>query len=173
MTISRIRGLKYFGLSGALTLAGVVLALVLNLGAEAQNQTLFSDNFEDGNANGWTKSGGSWAVVSDGSLVYRQSSTSSDARARAGSMSMTNYAVQARVKPLAFNGSNRFVGLIARAQSMTSYYLLTLSNGDQLQLRKLGGGSQAILASTSFPVTTGTWYTVKTAGLGKTPRAPV
>ena len=58
MKISRIRGLKYFGLSGALTLAGAVLALVLNHGAEAQNRTLFSDNFEDGNANGWTKSGG-------------------------------------------------------------------------------------------------------------------
>jgi len=81
MTISRIRGLKYFGLSVALTLAGAALALVLNLGAEAQNQTLFSDNFEDGNANGWTKPGGIWAVVSDGSLVYRQSSTSSDAHA--------------------------------------------------------------------------------------------
>jgi len=86
MTISRIRGLKYFGLSITLTLVGAVLALVLNLGAEAQNQTLFSDNFEDGNADGWTKSGGSWAVVSDGSLVYRQSSTSSDARARVGKL---------------------------------------------------------------------------------------
>jgi hypothetical protein len=52
MTISRIRGLKYFGLSITLTLVGAVLALVLNLGAEAQNQTLFSDNFEDGNAMG-------------------------------------------------------------------------------------------------------------------------
>src|SRR5262245_12014024 len=125
MTISRIRRLKYFGLSITLTLAGAVLAFMLNLGAEAQNQTLFSDNFEDGTADGWTKSGGSWSVVSDGSLVYRQSSTSSDARARAGSTSLTNYAVQARVKPLAFNGSTRFVGLSARAQSMTSYYLLT------------------------------------------------
>src|SRR5262245_20906300 len=135
MTISRIRGLKYFGLSIAFVLMGTIMALILNLGAEAQNQTLFSDNFEDGNANGWTKSGGSWSVVSDGSLVYRQSSTASDARARAGSTSLTNYAVQARVKPLAFNGSNRFVGLIARAQSMTSYYLLALTNNNQLQLR--------------------------------------
>src|SRR5262245_5652206 len=135
MAISRIRSLKCFGLSITLALMGVALALILNLGAEAQNQTLFSDNFEDGVANGWTKSGGSWAVISDGSLVYRQSSVSSDARARAGSTTWTNYAVQARVKPLAFNGSNRFVALIARAQSMTSYYLLALTNNNQLQLR--------------------------------------
>jgi pectate lyase len=86
MTISRIRGLKYFGSSITLTLVGAVLAFVLNLGADAQIQTLFSANFEDGNADGWTKSGGGWAVVSDGSRVYRQSSTSSDARARAGSI---------------------------------------------------------------------------------------
>ena len=52
MTISRIRGLKYFELSVTLTLVGAVLAFVLNLGADAQNQTLFSDNFEDGNADG-------------------------------------------------------------------------------------------------------------------------
>jgi hypothetical protein len=36
MKISRIRGLKYFGLSVSFTLAGAVLALVLNFGAEAQ-----------------------------------------------------------------------------------------------------------------------------------------
>src|SRR6266542_2983534 len=167
MTISRIRGLKYFGLSITLTLVGAVLALVLNLGAEAQNQTLFSDNFEDGNANGWTKSGGSWSVVSDGSLVYRQSGTSSDARARAGSTSMTNYAVQARVKPLAFNGSNRFVALLARAQSMTSYYYLALRNNNQLELKKLVGGSSTTLAATSFTVTTGTWDTLRIDVVGK------
>src|SRR4029434_2819240 len=136
MTISRIRGLKYFGLSIAITLVGAVLALVLSLGAEAQNQTLFTDDFEDGNANGWSKSGGSWAVVSDGSLVYRQSGTSSDAEARAGSTSMTNYSVQARVKPLGFNGSNRHAALIARAQSSTNYYYLALTNSNQLALRK-------------------------------------
>ena len=170
MTISRIPGRKYFCLSITLALVGVFLALILSLGTSAQNQTLFSDNFEDGNANGWTKSGGSWSVVTDGSLVYRQSGTGSDARARAGSTSMTNYAVQARVKPLAFNGTNRFVALLARAQSMTSYYMLALSNNNQLQLRKLAGGSPTILASTSFTVTTGTWYTLRIEASGATLR---
>jgi hypothetical protein len=46
MKISRIRGLKYFGLSGALTLAGAVLALVLNLGqAEHQRQHRGPDRY--------------------------------------------------------------------------------------------------------------------------------
>ena len=101
--ISIVQLRKSFPISIALVFAGAMLALFMSLGTSAQNQILFADNFEDGNADGWTKSGGSWSVVSDGSLVYRQSSTSSDARARAGSTSLTNYAVQARVKPLAFN----------------------------------------------------------------------
>ena len=70
MAISRIRGLKYFGLSGALTLMGAVLALFLNPGAEAQNQTIFSDNFEDGNANGFSCFVG-FAESGPGTLVER------------------------------------------------------------------------------------------------------
>ena len=33
---------------------------------------LFSDDFEDGNADGWSVSGGTWAVLKDGSQVYAQ-----------------------------------------------------------------------------------------------------
>src|SRR5688572_3061281 len=87
----------------AVALAVGLVAATLSV-VRAQTTTLFTDNFEDGNANGWSKSGGSWSVVPDGSLVYRQGSTGSDAKARAGSASWADYAVQARVKPLAFNG---------------------------------------------------------------------
>ncbi len=158
--ISVVQLRKSFPISIALFFVGGMLALSLSFGTSAQ-QTLFTDDFEDGNANGWSKSGGSWAVVTDGSQVYRQSGTSSDARARAGSASWTNYSVQARVKPLGFNGSNRFVSLIARAQSSTNYYYLGLSNTNQLLLRKLVGGSTTTLASKPLTVTTGTWYTLR------------
>jgi pectate lyase len=151
---------KTLAITISLAFMGMILALVLSFGTSAQ-QTLFTDDFEDGNANGWSKSGGSWAVVSDGSLVYRQSGTSSDAKARAGSTSWTNYSVQARVKPLGFNGSNRFVALTARVQSSTNYYYLALSNSNQLLLRKLVGGSSTTLASKALTVTTETWYTLR------------
>src|SRR5258708_18943146 len=63
--------------------------------------TLFSDNFEDGNTSGWSKSGGTWAVVSDGSSAVRQSNAGSEnARDFAGTAGWTNYTVTARVKPL-------------------------------------------------------------------------
>ena len=37
------------------------------------DSTEFSDNFEDGNTSGWSQSGGSWSVVTDGSKVLSQS----------------------------------------------------------------------------------------------------
>src|SRR5215207_2984171 len=129
-------------------------------------QALFTDNFEDGNAKGWTKSGGTWSVVPDGSQVYKQASTGSDARSRSGSSGWTNYAVQARVKALSFNGTDRFVALLARAQSNTSYYYLTLRSSNRLELKKLVSGSSTTLASKAFTVSAGTWYTLRIEASG-------
>jgi pectate lyase len=144
-------------------LAGAVAAfttVVVAVATNAMAAPLFGDDFEDGNSSGWTTSGGSWSVVTDGSRVLRQSGTSSDARARAGSTGWTNYTATARVKPLAFNGSNRFVALLARAQSNTSYYYLALRSNNTVELKKLVGGSSATLGSAPVTVTIGTWYTL-------------
>jgi hypothetical protein len=59
--ISIVQLRKSFPISSALVFVGAMLALFLSFGTSAQNQTLFADDFEDGNANGWTKSGGSWS----------------------------------------------------------------------------------------------------------------
>lgn len=141
-------------------LGAVVLALMISVPA-ARAETLLSDTFEDGNLDGWTRSGGSWSVASDGTQVARQSSTSSDARALAGQPGWTNYSVQTRVKALSFNGSDRFVAVLARAQSATSYYYLTLRSSNTVQLKKLVNGSSTTLSSASFTVTTNTWYTLR------------
>jgi pectate lyase len=147
-----------------LTAICATLALSVGLIAVGVNSasaaTLFSDDFQDGNSSGWTSSGGTWSVVADGSNVLRQGGTSSDARARAGSASWTNYTVTARAKPIAFNGSNRFVAVLARAQSNTSYYYLALRSNNTVELKKLVNGSSTTLASTSVTVSTGTWYTL-------------
>ncbi|PWR05412.1 pectate lyase, partial [Micromonospora acroterricola] len=127
----------------------------------AYADTLFTDDFEDGNSTGWTSSGGSWSVATDGSRVYRQSGTSSDARSLAGTASWTDYSVQATVKPTAFNGSNRFVALLARAQSSTSYYYLALRSNNTVELKRLTGGSSTTLDSATTTVTVGTAYTLR------------
>ncbi|MFD0591383.1 LamG-like jellyroll fold domain-containing protein [Catellatospora coxensis] len=99
--------------------------------------------------------------------------TSADARARTGSSSWRDYTVTARIKPTAFNGSNRFTAVIARAQSNTSYYYLALRSNHTVELKKLVGGSSTTLATGSVTVTTGAWYTLSLSVSGTALRGTV
>ncbi|WP_254550123.1 DUF1080 domain-containing protein [Catellatospora tritici] len=122
--------------------------------------TVFSANFEDGSISGWSKSGGTWAVVTDGSKVLQQSNaTSENAREFAGDAAWTDYTVQASVKPLSL-GSGGYVGLLARASTSTTFYRLALLPGNVVQLQAVNSGSVAVLGSVSRTVATGTWYTL-------------
>ncbi len=133
--------------------AAVVAAVVVAMSSGASAATLFSDNFDDGNADGWTKSGGSWSVVSG---AYQQTGTSSDAKAQAGATSWTTQSVTARVRPTAFGtNSARAAGVVARAQSTSNFYSLVLTPGGA-QLRR----GSTVLASASLGVAAGTWYTL-------------
>src|SRR5436190_22017998 len=94
--------------------SGFVLALsVVIAQSPASAATLFGDDFEDGNADGWAKSGGSWTIVTDESRAWRQTGTGADARAVAGG-AWTDQAVQARVKPTGSNGASGEGGGAAR-----------------------------------------------------------
>ena len=94
--------------------------------------------------------------MTDGSLAYRQSSTSADSNTRAGTAS-ANYSIQARVKPIAFNGADRYAGVMARVVNSNHYYFLALQNGNRLVLGKRAGGSPITLATKSFTFSTGTF----------------
>lgn len=159
------------GLAAALAGAITVVLAVISV-SSAQAAILFTDTFESGNANAWSKSGGSWSIGTDGSAVYRQSGTGSDARALAGT-AWTNQTVEARVKPTAFNGTGRFAGVLARAQSTSSYYYLALSGEGQVQLGRRGSGGHTTLATAPTAVTTGTWYTLRLEAFGNNLRGYV
>ncbi|MDG4764704.1 pectate lyase [Solwaraspora sp. WMMD406] len=143
----------------------LAIVLAVSLASVAHAATLFSDDFDTGSAAGWTRSGGSWSVVTDGSGVYRQSGTGSDAKAQAGA-TWTDQAVQARVNPLAFGGSDRFVGVAARARNMTTYYYLALRADGQVVLGRRGSGGYTTLASAPTTVTPGSWHTVRLEAFG-------
>ncbi len=150
---------------------GLIITMIVTFQVSISAATLFSDNFDDGNANGWSTQNGNWSVVQDGgSYVYYQSSTS-EGRAYTGSSSWTNYAVQTRVKVDNFNGSNRAY-VCARYTNGNNYYAASLynSSGGKLEIRRKVSGSSSTLASKNYPLTTGSWYTVKLEVSGSTLR---
>src|SRR5262247_534310 len=147
--------------------AGALFAILIGYGISAQTQ-LFSDNFQDGNADGWARSSGTWSIVTDGTLAYRQSGTSADSNSRAGSPSWTNISVQARVKPTAFNGADRYVGVTTRVVNSNHYYFLALQNGNRLLIGKRAGSSPITLATKSFTFSTGTFVTLRLDANGST-----
>ena len=157
---------------GLLATAGAGLtALLLTVGmaGNAAAATLFTDTFDDGNADGWSKSGGDWSVVADGSPAYRQGNNASElARAFAGQTGWTDYQVQARVKPLSFNGGNRLVGLASRSTSSTKMYRLALTNAGRAELQVVNGSQLTVLGSAALTVATGTWYTLRIEASGST-----
>ena len=145
----------------AAAVAGVLAVPLVVFGVHAAfAAALFSDDFDDGNATGWTKSGGSWSVVTDGSPAYRQSSTGANAKAQAGDLAWTSYTVSARVKPTQFGATSRSTGIAARATSMTNYYALVLVGDNSVALRRVAGGTETTLATAVTGVVPGTWYTL-------------
>ncbi|WP_229068220.1 polysaccharide lyase family 1 protein [Actinoplanes sp. DH11] len=137
-------------LISGVTVAASAVLLSAVISAPASAETLFGDTFDDGNADGWSRNGGSWSVVTDGSPVYRQSNAGTNARALAGSTSWTDYTVQARVK-----GAG---GVAARARSTSQYYVLALTSGGTAQLQRVSGGTATTLATAT--VGAGTWHTL-------------
>lgn len=141
------------GTAALMTAAAAIFATGANAATE------FSANFEDGNISSWSKSGGTWAIASDGSQVARQSNTGSEnSRLFNASTSLTNYTVQARVKPLSL-GSNGYAGLLARAASSTKYYRLALVPG-AAELQAVNGSSVTVLGRSTQTISNGTWYTL-------------
>jgi len=122
---------------------------------------LFSDDFEDGDANGWTTSGGSWSVVTDDTKMFRQSSASNTAQAWAGSDGWDNYTYEVRIKPLNF-GTNASFGICARyADIQNNYSFIYSKNTGTIRIQKKVNGNITILAEKSYAISTGNTYTFK------------
>ncbi|HEX6682326.1 MAG TPA: hypothetical protein VF062_06000 [Candidatus Limnocylindrales bacterium] len=149
--------------------AAAMTALVSFMSGSANAATLFSDNFEDGNADGWSKSGGEWSVATDGTRVFQQSKLDSElAREFAGSSGWTNYTVSARVKPTAFDGTGRYAGIAARSTGSTTMYRLVLTNANRAELQMVNGSTVALIGGVGLTVSAGTWYTLSITVSGST-----
>jgi hypothetical protein len=134
---------------------------------------VFCDDFEDGNANGWTPSGGTWSVITDGSHVYEGGNGTS--MSLAGQASWTDQTVQARVKVVQFGGTSTSyrAGIVARATDATNLYVFAIDASGAMRLLQGtsspgGTGATGTCGKVSVGAVAGTWYTLqmKVAGTG-------
>jgi hypothetical protein len=123
------------------------------------------DDFEDGNSTGWSPSGGTWAIKTDGSLVFQGANGSYNATA--GSTAWTDQTVQARVKVVAFGGTSGSyrAGIIARYGGGSNYYTAVLEASGKMRIL-VGSSTVSACADLTQAVTTGTFYTLKLAVSG-------
>ncbi|MEE6261276.1 hypothetical protein [Plantactinospora sonchi] len=124
---------------------------------------LFADDFEDGDALGWTTSGGQWSIGTDTSRVYRQRGNGAGARARAGDPGWTDYTVSVRVRPTGSWSGRASVGVLARMQSNSDHYYLLLRAEGRLELGKVVNGRPTVLGSVAASATIDTWHPLRLA----------
>jgi uncharacterized repeat protein (TIGR02543 family) len=117
--------------------------------------TLFSDDFEDGNADDWVEQAGKWEVTAD-NYVYQQTNMGVDARSYAGSAGLTDYSIQARVKM--YDGT--YAMLIGRWQDKDNHYFMAVRSNGEIEIKKRYlGSSGSALESANYTYVPGMWYT--------------
>ena len=130
-------------------------------GSSSGSAVSLSDDFEDGNASGWSKSGGSWAVVADGTHVLRQSDAGTVlAREFAGDTSWTDYSVTAKVKAVSLTGAGASAGIAARAGGAHQFDRLVLAP-DAARLEEVRGSTATVLASVTLAPAASGWHTLR------------
>ncbi|XVV08270.1 pectate lyase [Actinoplanes sp. CA-131856] len=138
-----------------------VAAAGLTATAFAAGGPSFGDTFEDGDASGWSKSGGSWSVVTDGSKALRQADNGSElARFFAGDSGWTDYSVQASVRPLTLASAGASAGIAARATGSHEFERLVLASGSA-RLEEVKGSSVTVLGSLTLPAAGSGWHKLR------------
>jgi hypothetical protein len=142
-------------------------AFIFELPATMNRPSLLQDDFQDGNAQGWAPLGGSFGVISSGtSLVYRQSNTAGNAAALLSNVSYADQSIQADIIPRAFDGADRWFGLVARYVNASNYYYVTARSGGGIQLKKMVGGSFTTLGSAPLTVTLNRTHRLRLEAVG-------
>jgi hypothetical protein len=126
----------------------------------ATSTTLFFDDFNDGNADGWTTAGlGTWSVENSEYVVDMDSGYDRRGTSLAGDLSWTDYIFECDVQGnlgvdkhfyARYFDDNNFYSVNFRADPYGDVVLL-----------KFEGGAQSVLSSTPYPSSNNVWYHVK------------
>ena len=123
---------------------------------------LVQDDFDDGNAAGWRVASSTWSpVLARGSHVYEHTRTTGDGRTVLQNLDQQDVGIQALVRALSFEGSGRFVALMARYVDDANYYYALLRNTNRLELRKRVNGVDSLISAKAFTVVTNRDYRLR------------
>jgi endoglucanase len=130
-------------------------------------QTLFSDDFGDGVADGWTSTSGTWTVANG---EYSGHASSGASYSVAGEASWTDYTLEAKVSVTNNTNGNKDAGLVFRYADPDNTYVLYLKNNDRtgrkMELVKIVGGVKSVLDFSNPSIAPDTFYTYKIIASG-------
>lgn len=161
--------LNSVGISGRTVIAsGTDAAHIYDLPASFAQPAVQQEDFQVGNAPRWTPlAGSSFAVAGSGiARVYRQSSVAGNAASLLGNTSWQNQAIEADVRPTAFSGADRWVGLVVRYADAGNYYYVTLRSSNVIELRRIVNGQFITLGTAPLPVTLNKNYRLRLQAIG-------
>jgi hypothetical protein len=138
------------------------------LPASLESPVRIQDTFATGNGNGWTPTAGSAfaTVAAGGSRVYRQSSVAGLARAILAASDWTTQAIEADVRTAEFAASGSGFGLATRYQNPQNFYDVIVRNTGVVQLRRMAGGAQRVIAQAPFTPVAGRLYRLRLESVG-------
>ena len=134
---------------------------------------IFTDNFSDGNSDGWVEEGATnWNVASE---QYKTASNG-DGISSNGCSAWQDYEAQVEIKRNGSLGASEYVGLVFRYQDSTQYYLAKLfcssncggnPNDDvySLELANFDNSATTLISST-FTFDNNEYYTLKVSAVG-------
>jgi pectate lyase len=145
-----------------------------NILADSQQLTaLLADDFRLCNTMWSVQGEGEWVEpCSVGSESYVQTSTAGTARSMTG-IATTHQSVRVKATPSAFNGSDRWFGVMARFVDPDNYYYLTVRSNNTVSLRRLKDGAITVLDTAPVNVSLGTTYSLRLEAIGSSLRGYV
>ena len=172
-----------FAISGRSVIAacgdsgGDVQACYFELPASLTQPARLQETFSGSTPTGWTLSAGSqFSIMQSGaSRVLRQVETASPATHTAvlTASNWTNQSVQADIRPTAFNGNDRWVGLAAHYRDASNFYYVTLRSSGSVALKKIVNGTFSTIASAPLEVSINRTYRVRLESVGTRQRVYV
>lgn len=127
------------------------------------------DTFSGSAPTGWTLSAGSrFSIFRSGvSQVLRQVDTGPTTHSAVlDASNWSNQSIQADVKPTAFNGTDRWLGLATRWRDASNFYYVTVRNSSSVSLRRIVNGVIREIASAPLTVIRNRVYKVRLESIG-------